>query len=400
MNLRMARAAARPLAAVGTFLVLSAVSAGVLSARPQPLAADAAKPAGAKFLLAWGGLGDKPGEFHSPIGLAINARDEVFVTDLNNARVQRFTSEGKHLGGFDLPIDTPPRKSCMVGGIAVDAVGQVYLSLMLQHRVVVYTEAGELVRGWGKPGAGDGEFDQPGGIALAPDGSVYVADQCNHRVQVFTKEGKFVRRFGGYGPALGQFGPPEPAGTRFGGPHHVALDMGGRLYTTEAAAGRVQQFDAAGGRPLMHHSVHQLERMFRAARSQRAVLQQLRGELRRRRSQRAQALLATVEAALRAQDVRPREPACRMCDAAGPDAGRFCPGCGRVRPQSDHRAVRPAVPVRDAVPAAAPPAPAVTSPPAPPPRTEAPWVSNGVLVVAIIAVVVILVVYRMVVLQR
>ena len=157
---------------------------------------------------------------------------------------------------------------------------------------------------------------------------------------------------------------------------------------------------AAGGRPLMHHSVHQLERMFRAARSQRAVLQQLRGELRRRRSQRAQALLATVEAALRAQDVRPREPACRMCDAAGPDAGRFCPGCGRVRPQSDHRAVRPAVPVRDAVPAAAPPAPAVTSPPAPPPRTEAPWVSNGVLVVAIIAVVVILVVYRMVVLQR
>ena len=250
MNLRMARAAARPLAAVGTVLVLSAVSAGVLSARPQPLAADAAKPAGAKFLLAWGGLGDKPGEFHSPIGLAINARDEVFVTDLNNARVQRFTSEGKHLGGFDLPIDTPPRKSCMVGGIAVDAVGQVYLSLMLQHRVVVYTEAGELVRGWGKPGAGDGEFDQPGGIALAPDGSVYVADQCNHRVQVFTKEGKFVRRFGGYGPALGQFGPPEPAGTRFGGPHHVALDMGGRLYTTEAAAGRVQQFDAAGGRPL------------------------------------------------------------------------------------------------------------------------------------------------------
>ena len=44
----------------------------------------------AKFVLAWGKKGDQPGEFHSPIAIAINNKDEVYVTDLNNARVQKF----------------------------------------------------------------------------------------------------------------------------------------------------------------------------------------------------------------------------------------------------------------------------------------------------------------------
>ena len=60
------------------------------------------------------------GEFSSPIGVAINRKDEVYVTDLNNARLQKFTADGKHLGGFDLPRDTPQRKSSQAGGIAVD----------------------------------------------------------------------------------------------------------------------------------------------------------------------------------------------------------------------------------------------------------------------------------------
>ena len=70
-----------------------------------PLIAGEVKEA--RFLLSWGTKGDQPGEFSSPIGIAISAKDEVFVTDVNNARLQRFTADGKHLGGFDLPRDTP-----------------------------------------------------------------------------------------------------------------------------------------------------------------------------------------------------------------------------------------------------------------------------------------------------
>ncbi len=47
-----------------------------------------------KFVLAWGKKGDKEGEFYSPIGIAISKKDEVYVTDLNNARLQEFTAHG------------------------------------------------------------------------------------------------------------------------------------------------------------------------------------------------------------------------------------------------------------------------------------------------------------------
>jgi DNA-binding beta-propeller fold protein YncE len=207
------------------------------------VAGEAGEP---RFLLAWGQKGDKPGEFYSPIGIATRANDEVFVTDVNNARVQKFSTEGKYLGGFDLPRDEPKRKSRQSGGIAVGAAGLIYLSFMQQHKVAVYTDGSKLVREWGKKGTADGEFNRPGGIAFGPGGTLYVTDQCNHRVQKFTTDGKFLAKWGEYGSKAGQFGAPDPAGSRFGGPHLIARDSKGRLYTTEGTAGRVPQLSAEG----------------------------------------------------------------------------------------------------------------------------------------------------------
>ena len=218
----------------------------LLLAIPAALLAEDPKLTEPKFLLTWGQKGDKPGEFHSPIGIAINARDEIFVTDLNNARVQKFDANGKHLAAFDLPLDTPPRKSNQSGGIAIDADGLIYLSNMAQHKIAVYSEDGKLIREWGKNGAGDGELSQPGGIVFAKDGTLLVADQGNHRIVKFTPEGKFLARWGEHGTLPGQFGGAEPKGSRFAGPHFISLDSRGRMYTTEGTPGRVQQLSADG----------------------------------------------------------------------------------------------------------------------------------------------------------
>jgi sugar lactone lactonase YvrE len=203
-----------------------------------------------KFILAWGQKGEKEGEFHSPIQVVIDKHDQVFVTDLNNSRLQKFTTDGKYLGGFALPLDTPPRKSCIVGGMAVDDAGLIYLSFMIQNKLRVYNDSGELVREWGQLGPGDGEFHQPGGIVLHADGTLFVTDQCNHRIQHFTLEGKYLGQWGEHGTQPGQFGGTLPAGSRFGGPHFLAVDSQGRLYTTEGSLGRVQQFSPEGA-PLL-----------------------------------------------------------------------------------------------------------------------------------------------------
>jgi sugar lactone lactonase YvrE len=208
---------------------------------PPPARGEPKEPA-IQFLLQWGKLGKGPGEFHSPIGIAINAKDEVFVTEFKNNRVQKFSPDGKFLGQF--PVAEMP------GGIAVDRKGRVYVAPLLAHKVCVYDEAGKLLGEWGKQGKADGELDQPGGIAVAPDGTVYVADQVNRRVQRFTPEGKFLAKWGEYGSKPGQFDGVENPNSRTGGPNFLACDRQGNVYTTEAKLGRVQKF-TADGKPVL-----------------------------------------------------------------------------------------------------------------------------------------------------
>jgi hypothetical protein len=82
------------------FLVASVVSAQEKGLNPSTeLSLDrrvagqvqvvAAKASAPRFLGEWGKKGSEPGEFHFPIGIALNAADEIFVTDFYNARVQK-----------------------------------------------------------------------------------------------------------------------------------------------------------------------------------------------------------------------------------------------------------------------------------------------------------------------
>lgn len=194
-----------------------------------------------EYVLEFGGSGDEPGKFHSPIGIAIDAQDQIYVTEFHTDRVQKFTAEGRWLAAY--PVAKQP------GGIAVDAAGRLYVTPLLEHRLCVYDAEGRLLREWGRQGAADGEFDEPGGIAIAADGTVIVADQGNHRIQRFTPEGKFLDQWGGHGSAPGQFGGQGRKGARFSGPHFVALDAAGAIWTTEGAEGRIQKFSPMG-KPL------------------------------------------------------------------------------------------------------------------------------------------------------
>lgn len=205
-----------------------------------------ADPPQAEFVLAWGNAGDQPGQFHSPIGIALNSREEVFITDLNNARVQKFSNEGTFQSEFALPLDAPERQSAIIGGIAIDEHDLIYLSFMVQHKIAVYRETGELVREWGSQGNGQCEFNQPGGLLLTGEGEILICDQCNHRIQRHTTEGEYVSEWGGWGLDHGQFDGIGENGSRFGGPHFIARDSIGRLYTTEGFQGRVQRFMADG----------------------------------------------------------------------------------------------------------------------------------------------------------
>jgi len=220
--------------------MLFVAAALFLSSTPHRARPDDAEPP-VTFLFTWGQKGKADGEFDAPIGIAINAEDELYISDFRNNRVQKFSADGKFLLKFAVAE--------MPGGIAVDRQKRIYVAPLMSHKVCVYNEQGELLREWGKLGTGDGEFEQPGGIAIASDGTVYVADQVNRRVQRFDAEGKFLGKWGEYGTNPGQFDGVENLKNRTGGPNFVALDTKGNVYTTEAKLGRIQRF-TADGKPL------------------------------------------------------------------------------------------------------------------------------------------------------
>lgn len=204
-----------------------------------------------EVVLTWGREGTGDGEFHAPIGIAIDSRDEIYVSEFKNNRVQRFDTAGKFLGRFAVEE--------MPGGIAVDRDGEIYVAPMMKHRICVYRRDGTLLREWGQKGTADGELDQPGGIAISADQTVYVADQVNRRIQAFTRDGKFLRKWGEYGTEPGQFDGVENLPNRTGGPNFVAVDRTGFVWTTEAKLGRIQKF-ASDGKPLLSFGSNTMER--------------------------------------------------------------------------------------------------------------------------------------------
>ncbi len=200
-----------------------------------------------RFLLAWGKKGTEPGEFHFPIGIAIDRTDVILVTDHYNHRVQRFDREGKLLGL--IPVLPNP------GGIALDGAGNLYLShfpasvrskQVNPDRLSVYSPAGKRLHVWGKSGGGPGEFNYPGGMAVAQDARLYIADQTNHRIQVLDLNGRFLAAWGKYGTKPCEFGGNTNVRSRAGGPDFVAIDSQGNVFTTEAMDGRVQKFTPDG----------------------------------------------------------------------------------------------------------------------------------------------------------
>lgn len=207
-----------------------------------------------RFVLEWGKQGTANGEFDFPIGVAVSAADEVFVTDFKNSRVQKFTTDGDFVAAFAV--------APFPGGIALDADGNIYTAHFgippsrydkprERDMVAVHSPRGELLREWGKFGDREGEFNLPGGIGITGDGRVYVADSCNRRVQVFDTKGKFLAKWGNKGSKPGEFGGNPHPNAFFAGPIFLAIDRAGNVFTTEAGEmGRVQKF-ARGGEFLL-----------------------------------------------------------------------------------------------------------------------------------------------------
>ncbi len=147
------------------------------------------------FLAKWGSYGSGNGQFNWPEGIGVDSSGNVYVSDhqaLGHAerRVQKFDSNGTFIakwgsegtgdGQFHGPM-----------GIAVDSSGYVYISdantdfYTHNDSMQKFDSNGNFIAKWGSYGSGNGQFNSPQGVAVDAGGKVYVADAGNNRIQVF-----------------------------------------------------------------------------------------------------------------------------------------------------------------------------------------------------------------------
>ena len=145
-------------------------------------------------------------------------------------------------------------KGCHRGGgggcseeLAIGPDGNLYVTNSVTATVTVVSPAGKVLRRWGRPGHGPGQFvfvskdpqdptDVVASIAVGPDGKVYVSDSGNGRVEVFTPAGAFIGQVGSYGSSNGQFQLP----------YDLAVDSGNDLYVADNTLNTVSKFSPTG----------------------------------------------------------------------------------------------------------------------------------------------------------
>jgi DNA-binding beta-propeller fold protein YncE len=122
----------------------------------------------------------------------------------------------------------------------------VYVADIGNHRIQKFTSDGTLITKWGTQGSGYGQFAGPAGVAVDSSGSVYVIDYGNSRIQKFLLANScpaaltqipfgvcFITKWGTQGSGNGQFA----------GPAGVDVDSSSRrVYVADTYNNRIQVF--------------------------------------------------------------------------------------------------------------------------------------------------------------
>ena len=130
----------------------------------------------------------------------VDRENNVWLVDVTGHRVYKTDRAGKPL----LTIGTGKAAARQSGemfnrptDVAVHPkTGEIFISDGYGNsRVHRLRPDGSHILSWGEPGADPGQFSLPHSIAVLDDEHVIVCDRENHRVQVFTIAGEFVREW-------------------------------------------------------------------------------------------------------------------------------------------------------------------------------------------------------------
>jgi sugar lactone lactonase YvrE len=184
------------------------------------------------------------GKAARPIGVAVLPDGGLVASDADNDQVLRLDAQGNIVwiagtgtrDGGEVGFNVP-------AALAADAAGNVYVTDILNARVVELSPTGEFVRAFGRRGDTAGFLSRPKGVAVDAEGRVFVSDGLLAAVEVFAHDGEYVGMIGRRDPKNAR------ATTLFTAPAGLSLAQGS-LIVVDRYAG-VLTFDLTGTRPAI-----------------------------------------------------------------------------------------------------------------------------------------------------
>jgi DNA-binding beta-propeller fold protein YncE len=178
----------------------------------------------------------KPADFKwaEMSGVAVDAQDRVYIFNRSTPPVQVYEANGKFVRGWGQDTIKSAHH------LKIDHEGNIWIADIGNHVVQKYTPEGKLLLTLGTSGElgrDQKHLNMPTDMAITPSGDVFISDGYgNARVVHFDKGGKFVKEWGELGSKPGQFSIP----------HAIAVDSKGRVYVADRNNVRVQVFEPSG----------------------------------------------------------------------------------------------------------------------------------------------------------
>ena len=163
-----------------------------------------------------------------PAGVAIRGNSELIITETEPAEVSVWSKEGKKLRQFEQgasQFDNPY-------GVAIDSEGSVYVAELINCRIHKFSQDGTLLKAIGA----SSQLGFPAGIKISPDDRVFVCDDTNQKVHVFNRELELLFSFGEAGDKPGQFMSPSD----------LAFDNHGSVFVADTKRERIMNFSLEG----------------------------------------------------------------------------------------------------------------------------------------------------------
>ena len=172
------------------------------------------------WLKTWGERGTGPSQFLEPHDLVIDNKDNIYVNDRGNARIQVFNTDGKFLRQFTLMRQVPAVPG---GEPPTDAIDPNV------------PRAFPDVQPWGRGNAGIvGVTGAPMSICITPGANqvIYIADMVPSRIYKVSLEGKVLGMFADGGTKLGELNTT----------HQLACPDDHTIWAADMFNWRVQKF--------------------------------------------------------------------------------------------------------------------------------------------------------------